>query len=143
MKIIFLDIDGVLNTTKTRKVFGRDFIDDILVALVAKIVNETQAKVVLSSTWRIEEKDKRLVEQALAIHGIYIHDCTPRIITTGAWTERRIEIQAWLDENPHTHFAIIDDYPDASIEGSFFHIDENIGLTVSIAEQVIRHLSAV
>jgi len=143
MKIIFLDIDGVLNTNKTRKMFGGDFIDDILVALVAKIVNETQAKVVLSSTWRLEDKDKRLVKKALANHGLDIHDCTPRIDTPGAWTERRIEIQAWLDENPHTHFAILDDWPDASIDGSFFHIDENIGLTISIAEQVIQHLSAV
>jgi len=141
MKIIFLDIDGVLNTHKTIHTFGRDFIDDALVAVVAKIVNETQAKIVLSSTWRLDAQDKLLVEQALACRDLSIHDCTPQIQTPGSWTERRIEIQAWLDNNQHTtRFAILDDWPDASIDGSFFHVDENLGLTVSIAEQVIEHL---
>jgi hypothetical protein len=147
MKIIFLDIDGVLNTTKLIKKFGFDFIDDILVAIVARVVRETNAKIVLSSTWRIQEKDKNIVVQSLAQHNLELHDSTPVIKRSGAWesggwVRRSEEIQAWLNENPHVQkFAIIDDFDDADIEGSFFQTDENIGLTVQIAEKIIQHLS--
>jgi hypothetical protein len=141
MKVLFLDIDGVLNTPKLIRKFGFDFIDDILVALVARIVKETEAKIVLSSTWRLEDKDKRLVIKALANHGLYIHDYTPHIKTEGTWTERRVEIQTWLDQNTVTKFAIIDDWADAGIGDSFFQTKEEIGLTVDIAEKIIFHLS--
>jgi hypothetical protein len=146
MKVIFLDVDGVLNTPKLIKKFGFDFIDHILVALVARIVRETDAKIVLSSTWRIEERNKVLVIQSLAQHNLELHDCTPVIQRSGAWTEsgwvrRHEEIQAWLNKNPNAQkFAIIDDFDDANIEGSFFQTDENIGLTVAIAEKIIEHL---
>jgi len=144
MKIIFLDVDGVLNTPKLLKRFGFDFIDPILVALVARIVKETEAKIVLSSTWRIEEKNKEMVRVALAEHGLEIFDCTPVItksFSEGGWTRRHEEIQSWIDQNTVTKFAIIDDFDDANIEGSFFQTDENIGLTVSIAENIIRHFN--
>lgn len=138
MKIIFLDIDGVLNTHKSIGRFGFDFIDHILVALVARIIEETRAKIVLSSTWRIEEKDRRLATQALKEQGLEIHDQTPVMYRE----QRRVEIQAWLDQNQVERFAILDDDPDAEIQGSFFRTDENLGLTVKIAEDVIRHLNA-
>ena len=146
MKIIFLDVDGVLNTPKLIKKFGFDFIDDILVALVARIVRETDAKIVLSSTWRIQEKDKNLVVQSLAQHNLTLHDSTPVIERSGGWesggwVRRHEEIQSWLDQNPNVQkFAIIDDFDDANIEGSFFQTDENIGLTVQIVEKIIEHL---
>lgn len=140
MKVIFLDVDGVLNTPKTLRKFGFDFIDDILVALVARIVRETEAKIVLSSTWRLDERNKIMVEQALAKHNLAIHDCTPRIESEG-WVERREEIQLWLDDNAVTKFAIIDDWEDASIGDSFFHTNENTGITLDLAEKIIFHLS--
>jgi hypothetical protein len=146
MKAIFLDIDGVLNTPKTIKKFGFDFIDDILLALVARIVRETDAAIVLSSTWRIQEKDRNIVVQALERHNLKIHDCTPVIERSGGWTEggwvrRHEEIQAWINQNPVDKFAIIDDFEDAEIEGSFFLTDENRGITVEIAEKIIQHLN--
>ncbi len=148
MKIIFLDVDGVLNTPKLIGRFGFDFIDDILVALVARIVRETGAEIVLSSTWRIEEKNRNLVVQALARRGLEIFDCTPIIERSGGWVEgnwvrRHEEIGAWISENRVERFAIIDDMEDARIEGSFFQTDEDVGLTVEIAERVIEHLERI
>ena len=144
MKVLFLDIDGVLNTPKTLGRFGFDFVDNILVALVARIVNETGCKIVLSSTWRIEEKDRMLATRELSEQGLTIHDCTPVITRggweAGGWVKRHEEIQAWLNQNPVDRFAILDDMDDACIEGSFFQTDENRGLTVEIAEQIIQHL---
>lgn len=146
MKVIFLDIDGVLNTPKTIKKFGFDFIDNILVALVARIVRETKAEIILSSTWRLQEKDKNLVAQALAQHNLEIFDCTPEIRRSGGWTEngwvrRHEEIQAWINSNQVERFAILDDLDDACIQGCFFQTNENIGLTVAIAEEIIKHLN--
>lgn len=134
-KIIFLDVDGVLNSMRTLQRFGWDFIDPILVALVARIVRETEAKIVLSSTWRMGEESKKMVEVALAEHNLEILDITP--VLNGP---RQTEIQAWLDVNPTSTFAIIDDDIDAEIEGSFFRTDDEFGLTVTIAERVIEHL---
>jgi len=143
MKIIFLDIDGVLNTPKLLKKFGFDFIDDILVALVARIVRETEAKIVLSSTWRIEEKNRQLVQEALAAHDLEIFDSTPILKPeTKMWVERREEIQVWLNNNPVSKFAIIDDLDEARIEGSFFKTDENFGITAKIADEIILHLKS-
>jgi hypothetical protein len=145
MKVLFLDIDGVLNTPKMLGRFGIDFVDNILVALVARIVNETDCKIVLSSTWRIDQKDRMVAVRELAQYGLEIHSDTPVITRSGGWesggsVRRAEEIQAWLDQNPVERFAILDDMQDACIEGSFFRTDENRGLTVQIAEQVIQHL---
>ena len=145
MKVLFLDIDGVLNTPKMLGRFGIDFIDNILVALVARIVRETDCKIVLSSTWRIDKQDLMLATRELAEQGLIIYDCTPVITRSGGWesggsVRRHEEIQSWIDQNPVTRFAILDDDPDACIEGSFFRTDENRGLTVQIAEQIIQHL---
>lgn len=146
MKVIFLDVDGVLNTPKLIREFGMDHIDDILVLLVKRIVKETNAEIVLSSTWRAREKDKMLVQQALARHDLEIFDSTPLIEK-----ERHEEIRAWLESyeilcekygtnNRIEKFAIIDDFDEAEIQGSFFKTDENRGITPEIVDQVIRHL---
>jgi hypothetical protein len=145
MKVLFLDIDGVLNTPKMLGRFGMDFVDHILVALVARIVEETDCKIVLSSTWRIDEKDRMLAVRELAEHGLEIHSDTPVITRSGGWesggwVKRHEEIRYWLDQNPVERFAILDDDADACIDGHFFKTDENRGLTVDIAEQIIRHL---
>ena len=145
MRVLFLDIDGVLNTPKMLGRFGMDFVDNILVALVARIVRETDCKIVLSSTWRIDEKDRMIATRELAEQGLTIHDCTPVITRSGGWesggwVKRHEEIQDWLNQNPVERFAILDDDPEACIEGHFFRTDENRGLTVQIAEQIIQHL---
>ena len=58
MKVIFLDVDGVLNTSK---IFDRIYIstgkseleiDEFRLKYLKTIVDKTDAKIVLSSTWR-------------------------------------------------------------------------------------------
>lgn len=151
MKVIFLDVDGVLNTPKLIREFGMDHINDTFILLVKRIVDETNAQIVLSSTWRIREKDKTIVEQALARHGLDLLDTTPVIERPGEWVRRHEEIRAWLEAsdrlcekfktNKVEKFAILDDFDDAEIEGSFFKTNEDQGITVEIVEKVIQHLS--
>ena len=53
MKIVFLDIDGVLNCEGSRsRCVGYRGIDDKKVENLAKIVKATGAEIVLTSTWK-------------------------------------------------------------------------------------------
>lgn len=142
MKVIFLDVDGVLNNSILLYHYGSDFIDEEMTALFAQVVKSTGAKVVLSSSWRLEEVSKKMVEGALAVYGVKIMDSTP------SWLIRRRdkEISAWLDSNPRvTKYAILDDNPDAGIgmEENFFKTDPETGLDGFTAEAMIDHLGSI
>ena len=50
-KVIFLDIDGVLNSTKT--LYEDSSLEDNLILNLKEIVNKTEAKIILSSSWRL------------------------------------------------------------------------------------------
>ena len=53
LKIIFCDIDGVLNNVAGRHKYGSyDHMDSFMVAELARIINKTGAKIVFSSAWR-------------------------------------------------------------------------------------------
>lgn len=57
MKIIFLDIDGVLNSEVYYRIVDRSKkdwsrFDPKAVELIKKLLNEFSAKIVISSTWR-------------------------------------------------------------------------------------------
>ena len=59
MKLIFLDVDGVLNCAASFTRRGNPFpIDDNKVDLLAQIVEATGAELVLSSTWREDFNSK-------------------------------------------------------------------------------------
>jgi len=122
MKVIFLDIDGVLNNKditcfhKGRPgeyaygVFtGEDYFDPKCVACLNKIIQVTGAKLVISSSWRllfdIETLSGFFVSQK--IEGKII-DYTDRF-----GGERGHEIQAWLTAHPEVEsFVILDDDSD-------------------------------
>ena len=118
MKIIFLDIDGVLNNPKTwglrphHKAFSKkcvDFFNDIILA--------TNADIVITSTWRNLFKFDDLIEilRSAGVAGNII-DKTPSIRFHGA--ERGDEIARWLDRTSEEvgfkikEFVILDDDTD-------------------------------
>lgn len=126
MKIIFLDIDGVLNTSKTfmkRKKYWEETgvwtleIDEFRVEYLKRIIDETGAKVVLSSTWKkdfenvdgkvvpIHEKGEALLN-ILKKYDIELYD----ILKKGYSLPREDLITIWLNEHPDTEsFIVIDD----------------------------------
>lgn len=140
MKVVFLDVDGVLNTIDGICNFGMNYIDDERVQLVAKIINATDAKIVLSSTWRIDPENRKLVEIALSKYGLTIFDAT---LISEKYDLRKNEIQQWLDQNPTDKFAIIDDWSEAGIGQNLFQTNNYNGLTHEIAEKVIEHFSGI
>jgi len=160
MKIIFLDIDGVLNsdTWEKSKAFKNgeypsNSFDPFSVQLLNNIINETQAKVVLTSTWRLkftlqEMKDifRRVGIQCQLI------DFTPDLKKDNDFTLRGNEILKWCKDNRellgtkplnYTDFIILDDNNDMLLWQSkyFFQTDKLCGLSPTVAREVIRMLN--
>jgi hypothetical protein len=135
MKIIFLDIDGVLNCDNTRN--PRKFpyvVDPRLLARLKRLLKATRATVVLSSSWRCDP-----VGLLAARHwGIPFFDVCP-----DKPRSPRKEMLAWLRQHPEvTRFAIIDDEDDGLDEFPLFQPSPKTGLTPEIAKGVQKYLKA-
>ena len=127
MRALFLDIDGVLNSTETP--VGE--IEEQYARRLDHIVWQARPLyVVLSSTWRLIADLKRTVDQRFVIFGV-----TPDM---GNGYTRGDEIEVYLDRHPQfTQYAILDDDTDFYGRQPFFHTPH--GLTDEIAESVISH----
>lgn len=110
MKVIFLDVDGVLNSDeyfeKTKGLNLQGIYQDIdveKIKLLKKAVDETGAKVVLTSSWRYTKNAIKLKE-LLKEYEIFV-DATPFIEN-----KRGLEIKKWLLDNQNVDdFVILDD----------------------------------
>jgi hypothetical protein len=99
MRIIFTDIDGVLNPHWRTKWSKKS------ITLYNELCKEYDLKPVITSTWRIAHTKEQL-QDIFKFQGIEvdIYDYTP--ILGGA---RGLEIKEWLDNNDCDNFIIIDD----------------------------------
>lgn len=119
MRVIFLDIDGVLNSKEffqnRQPTQELNEIDEEKVKLLQQIVQATNAKIVLTSTWRIYDKTDKVYQylvDTLAKYDLSIFDCTPYINGN-----RPEEITTWLSmwnalRDVHEHifgFVSLDD----------------------------------
>ena len=113
-KIIFLDVDGVLNNIGSTEMFhGYYGVDQHLLENLKAVVDATGAKIVLSSSWkRFKNPDcsehcfYKYLEQRLASVGLEILDITPE-----SSSRRGFGILKWIHDNEPelTDFIIIDD----------------------------------
>lgn len=138
-KILFLDVDGVLNSWKTG---GRYALKRACLRRLEKIVRDTDCKIVLSSTWRRDEYALKRLKRVLKYRGIVLYSTTS-YIPSGP---RGLEIQAWLVQNPNPNgykFAIVDDDSDMLDHQlpHFFQTDGEYGMTDTIAYRIIYHLN--
>jgi hypothetical protein len=121
MKVIFLDIDGVLNCSSTReRIDGIFFVEDQKIEYLKEIIECTGAVVVLSSTWRIgwawmqhnpdyHDKHFEMLRDKLQEHGIQLFGRTP----TSNHGVRGLEIDEWLRHHSDVEsFVILDDDSD-------------------------------
>lgn len=127
-KIIFLDIDGVLNSNKStsictsiedrKEITG---IDSDKLKRLKKIVAGTGAIIVLTSTWKIgwerfnkerEWSHARYMDKKFDKYGMRIYDCT-KDVEKGSYF-RGLEILEWLKNNfapdEKVNWIILDDY---------------------------------
>lgn len=140
MKILFLDIDGVLNC---RSGYQRDkpkrmqYMTAECVEALNYIVREvSDLKIVISSSWRFAFPMQEIIAM-LGEAGNAVIDNTPR--TRLSDDVRGNEIQAWLDAHPEVeNFVILDDNSDMRhLIWRLRKTDFETGLTKKIADLVI------
>ena len=138
VKVIFLDIDGVMNSMKDG--FSFTIETDSHFHLLKKLVDATGAELVLSSTWRIGDADT--VEQRLNEFGMHLIGCTPHHGI--ADVKRGEEIREWIETSPWEieQFVILDDEADMCeyTDTNLVKTDMRIGLTEADVERAIEIL---
>lgn len=142
MKILFLDIDGVVNCkTTTQRHNGFIGIDPYMAFLVGKIKLDTGCDVVLSSAWRHSEDGKQEVrDRVVDFIGVTPSCCTG---IRGAEIHHWIKLNVPYDE-PLT-YAILDDSSDMLLwqKDNFFQTSWETGITEEIANAVTEHLGRI
>lgn len=164
MKVIFLDIDGVVNSGDNMRCLHRLWVnhkigpswdqhgqlfDERCVGFLDLIIRETGAKIVISSTWRRCGllKMKRMWDDR-GLPGEVI-DITPqaacaemveRYYQPGA--DRGYEIQQWLDEHPEVEqYVILDDDSDMLHHQPFVKCGNHYGLTFETMKEAVEILN--
>ena len=150
MKYVFLDIDGPINTGRNDfynpAEFGHPF-DDMAVRQLRRIIDESGAVIVISSSWRHMglEKLKELWE-GWGLPGQIVG------VTPGSWGDddyyntRGDEIRHWLSVNASTPFSfvVIDDMGEEEAldvqKGCWVTVNPHSGISEKDAEKAIRIL---
>lgn len=160
IKVIFLDIDGVLNVIpEDHDEFGGTF-HTRFVDNLRRIIEETGAKIVISSSWRFGglERMKKMWEfRGLPGEVIGITPDLWRNVKDEDFHEklkRGDEVQSWLDTHPNIeNYVILDDDNDflPNQRGNFVRTSNNInhpdcvdigyGLTNQCSKDAIRILN--
>lgn len=151
IKIIFLDVDGVLNYSRMDKDDHVETPSGLLskrcVEMLNRITDRTGAKLVVSSTWRLD--------------GISVYDSLKAGGVTGEFIGltgrgcgcclRGNEIRQWLRQNEkllgcyesdYKSYVILDDDSDMLLwqANNFFNTDHSVGLTETTVYKVCRFL---
>lgn len=160
-KIIFLDFDGVLNSTKwyCKKNRPKSNFDPNAIKLLNYIIDKTNAKIVLSTSWRFDNNIYDLCKN-IGIKGEII-GITPSLKFFGSaenisadYICRGNEIAAWLINYiksqklnichwEYPFYVILDDDCDMLLiqKKNFVHINNNTGLTKKNADTAIKILN--
>lgn len=137
-KIIFLDCDGVINHNawyKSNEYYNNEFIDpDIdpkVIERLNKLTDEFGIKIVISSSWKIDDYCVQRLEKAglkniIDVTPNLIFSCSPELYSRG------LEIDAWLMNHPgYYKYLILDDMMDFNDDQKecFLLVDYQVGLT--------------
>lgn len=149
MKVIFLDVDGVLSSMGPRGLCSQRL------DMFADVVKQTGAEVVLSSTWRKPHglEQRMRLQWELYKRGVEFYGMTPVLdepVGTGLLVKgvvRGDEIQAWLNgarcRDKITSFIILDDDPNDEMGRLKPHLvkcDGHKGLTQVECDEIIKRL---
>ena len=153
-KILFLDIDGVLNSSdseefadKTKPWFCNE-VSDYHLKELSRIIAETSAKIVLTSSWRlyhplftgfdkIEDSLIMVLEEKFKLYDLSVFDVTPEL----CGQSRGREIESWLSNHSDVsvyvilddEFDILSEQKDRVVRTTLSH-----GLTKELADLVIE-----
>lgn len=155
--IIFLDIDGVLNSnfwndTHQREISDGMLVDGEKVKLLAELVRNTNAEIVLHSGWRFWfgrdgaplREEARNLSELLAKEGLKITDVTPDLTTEEIRRTRKFslvkaeEILLWISSHEDIGgWVVLDDLDlhHAEISKHQVKTDQAVGLTPEDVQQ--------
>lgn len=168
MRVVFLDIDGVLNTeryqTRLREEgksrwddFGQLFDPEAVENLKMVLDTFPEALLVINSSWKLEGLDTmKALWKARLLPGI-IHSCTPGYVpdlmdinlenyeNIAMLAGKGNEVKQWLEENAAEgcKYVIFDDMPDflPEQEEHLVCTDPREGITVEDATTAIKILA--
>ena len=154
MKIVFLDIDNVLNcATSVSNCNGWVGIDTVLVRKLAKIIQETNAEIVLTSTWKENfipgaykqtHQEAKYLSNKLRKQGLKVYDKTiDRNYNRGEgimnWLNAHTNITAWVVLDDH-YFDDFYKYEEAILK-RWIWVNSKTGLTDEDVEEAIEILN--
>ena len=150
MKVIFLDFDGVLNSADFRDSvddYYHNFIDETRMPVLSRIVRETGAVIVLSTTWKVlwdkdverNTEDGRKIDEIFGGYGLEIFSKTEC-----ADDDRNFEIFLWLCNHEVENYVILDDldfrWSDENRRHFVMTYDDRCGLDEDAADRAIKIL---
>ena len=148
LKIIFLDFDGVISTHECKM-----NLDPVKIALLEQILYSTNAKIVVTSSWRVGTRNAdEFVNKLFNFHRskdkvsscpLFVNSIYDVTDTNGNY--RGEEVQRWIDAHKDEidQYVILDDENEYSDEQlfNFVQTDEYEGLTIREAKLCIKMLS--
>lgn len=158
MKVIFLDIDGVLNSQNFLQNNKTEPIDRRNVSVLKNVIDKTGAVIVMSSAWRLWFDDNMMPTKGysqclydiLSEFGIKLFAKTPDFSTEEIRAKKTFshvkakEILAWLSENQRIDkYAVIDDLDliNEEVNAHLVRTNGQVGITEEDAVRVIKMIS--
>lgn len=145
-KLIFLDIDGVISTEKSRYALDKDACN-----LLGKIIDATDAKIVVSSSWRRNTVEDTKNELTTVRHLVpFPFPYTDRIIgvTIRAYAyvmqgvhlsiPRGVEIKQWIDTHIHSDNGNNWDRKEIGVDFNYVILDDDSDMLLEQAEHFIK-----
>ena len=151
MKVLFLDVDGVLNNEDWADrmelnygilVYKNNILYQPSLISLRRIINETGAKIVVSSSWRKIPSAYADLLRWLHMYGMEVFDTTPQHFSRSMHI-RGDDIEEWLKAHPEVEaYAILDDDDDMGQHMSHL-VQTNMfaGLTMMEADECIHMLN--
>ena len=156
-KIVFLDIDGVLNSyfwneNHQREISDGSLIDESKIILLCKLITDTNAEIILHSGWKYWfdsdlkplRKEAENLRTLLEKEGLTIAGVTPDHATDEIRESKKFslvkagEILAWLGQhNDVDNWVVLDDLDlhNEKIEMHQVKTDQRVGLTIEDVEK--------
>ncbi len=161
-KVVFLDIDGVLNSNfwlenNERELSNGTLIDLEKVKLLSTLIKETNAKIILHSGWRfwfdssmkpLRVEAEKLVDMFQSV-GLKLDGATPDLTTEEIRETKKFslvkaeEILLWLsDHNEVQNWVVIDDLylHNEEIDKMQIKTDPTTGLTETDVKNAVKML---
>ena len=144
-KVLFLDVDGVLNNggwaftmhQQGVRVYRDDLLYEPSLEQLRRVVQATGALIVVSSAWRQIPTCYLHLQEWLAKYDMEVYDKTPYV-----GGDRGDDISAWFNRHPgNWQYAILDDDDDMGDHiDHLVRTDFDLGLTEREADRCIELL---